>query len=552
MCNDSAPGYGISSFSCPVGRYASSGSCSLCTSGKYGFGNSTTCRDCAVGKYNPFDGSSVCFECPKHFYSSITGSSACTECPAFNKTDSNGSTSISACNPQQCTNTSYIDAFGRIQYLSPLQSAKRYFRALLECQDLFHGGSLLNPIDSSGLVTLNSSVYPLWLGTYRLGSQFVNINGSIPISNSSFSVNFTDSPNVTSGLFVTMMSPSTVSLRTENQSAAYYCQMSKSSCIPLCFPGTILSLGRECQVCSGGKYSSQVNQSSCLDCAAGYYSNVNSSSCSLCQAGSYASSAGQSLCSSCSQGSYQDTSGQIYCKTCPIGSYCAEIGLNLPKKCAMGLFQNESGASSCRLCDSYSFSNITGMSFCYQCPYGSKNIVKGSFNPICPICQQGFYGLPTQPASNCTLCSLSDGVRCPENSSLPFVLPGYYRVSLDNPSFVFRCQPMSSCEFTGHEVQTLCGIGYTEISCSQCSENYYRQDGFCRQCPGLAQKVFTFLVFLFAAVGIVYRVSDPKTRFPPDAKVALKAMQTIALFPRITSKWPPEVLGLIQLYSISV
>lgn len=43
-----------------------------------------------------------------------------------------------------------------------------------------------------------------------------------------------------------------------------------------------------------------------------------------------------------------------------------------------------------------------------------------------------------------------------------------------------------------------------------------------------------------------------KNQISPDVRATLQALQTIALFPNITTKWPAFVLSVFQFYSLSV
>jgi hypothetical protein len=115
-----------------------------------------------------------------------------------------------------------------------------------------------------------------------------------------------------------------------------------------------------------------------------------------------------------------------------------------------------------------------------------------------------------------------------------------------------RCTPAEACEKTGFDLTKTCTRGYEGFLCGQCSDGYYRTGQNCKECPGAAIKWITILAALSFVAFILGRVTSRKTELPVEFRITLQAMQTVALYPNITQKWPRFVRVVLQIYSVAV
>jgi hypothetical protein len=606
MCNDVR--YGTTG-TCPVGRFTNANSqCELCPAGRYSFGDSTSCSNCPVGKYVSVLGSSICFDCPKHFYSDVQGSSACTECPTYRRTSTEGSTSLQDCTIQQCPVPFFSWSVSSIAYFADTSNRRgpsRFFQARADCQDAFHGGQLISPIDSSSYSFIQSSPTiqgPTWISSFVLGTRVYNSNSSLQVVQTSpfSSVTYT---NNLYGSALYLDASKNLQRQLDNVLTNYYCQVNQFYCSlnSSCPSGTFLNVNQpiiQCQDCQSGSYSNVSDSLQCVDCLAGSYSTAGLSSCLLCSPGYFTNSLKSTSCSICPNGRYSFQPGSTGCTVCPTGSFVqsgstscvlcpagkfsssptnlctscpsgflsssngstscdicyfgqfSTVGQSSCSPCSKGRFQDLNGTSECKDCPQNMYSNDTGLSSCYLCPSGSKNIVRGSISiQDCSICTAGFYGRPM--SIPCAPCRTAEGVSCPENSTIPFIDPGYFRSS-DDVSIALKCQPETACLRTEWDEHTVCGVGYIGDVCGSCDDNFYKFNSQCKSCPGAAAKWTSISIAAVVIAILLFRVSSQSKEIPVDIRIVLQGIQLIALFPTITMKWPPYVLSFLQLLSLAV
>jgi hypothetical protein len=92
-----------------------------------------------------------------------------------------------------------------------------------------------------------------------------------------------------------------------------------------CRPGAFKEAG-SCINCEPGKYSDQVDASSCRLCSSGTASTYQAAtSCTNCQPGQY-SFRGSTSCSLCSMGTYSSRVKSGRCTECPSGKYAKNLG----------------------------------------------------------------------------------------------------------------------------------------------------------------------------------------------------------------------------------
>jgi hypothetical protein len=348
--------------------------------------------------------------------------------------------------------------------------------------------------------------------------------------------------NCTSGYFSTPRSASCTACASGNYSLSGY-----SACL-VCTPGTVSNKSSSsCTNCTVGKYSS-VQRSGCLDCTQGTFTNVSGSSiCSFCAPGN-SSNSGQSYCFSCIPGKYSNQSA--ICTACPSGKYGIEAGRSACNLCPSGTYMNQTSSTTCNACPIGRYSETDGSTFCSLC-INSYTKLPGSFSrDQCNLCVPGYYGNP--PETLCSKCPVGvDGLTCPIGSLIPFVDVGHYRKE-DNVALVYTCIPKSVCYYTGYNVSTTCAHGHQGFMCSSCEVGFYKLDGLCRTCPPTWILVVTIVVVVFVLSRIMFKTLTSSFSFSGDVRILLQALQTLALYPDITERWPSSILALLQFFSLAV
>eukprot|EP00475_Leptophrys_vorax_P002906 TRINITY_DN11651_c0_g2_i1.p1 TRINITY_DN11651_c0_g2~~TRINITY_DN11651_c0_g2_i1.p1 ORF type:complete len:201 (-),score=33.12 TRINITY_DN11651_c0_g2_i1:160-762(-) len=143
-----------------------------------------------------------------------------------------------------------------------------------------------------------------------------------------------------------------------------------------------------------------------------------------------------------------------------------------------------------------------------------------------------------------------DGIKCPKNSSIPFVEPGYGR-SLQDLRFAIACIPDEACLWTNYSLETQCGLGYQGEFCSKCEDNYYRSGLLCVPCGVEVLKFVALIFILILLVITLLRLSTFVSKVPSDVRISLAAMQVIALYPTISYSWPKSLSVLMDISSFT-
>ncbi len=296
--------------------------------------------------------------------------------------------------------------------------------------------------------------------------------------------------------------------------------------VRICEPGYVLISDPyfyyKCQPCSAGTFVEYMADFfSCRFCSLGKFSESRATVCSDCQAGKIVNQINSASCIQCGKGSFSDAPGK----------------------------------SSCDLCESGRYLNESSATRCYDCPLGSVTIQDGSGSLFSCICPEGKFGIPWlyegyQSFSTCKPCSSSKGIQCKENSSIPFVLPGYWREK--NVEIAKICFPQSACKETGYSIKTSCADGYSGRLCGECiSGEFYRSFGECRACSS-REWLLTFisLFFLFIFVFLVYSIFHSRPISRLDSRIMLLWIQFFGVFSRLGSTFPRPLKETLQFFSI--
>jgi hypothetical protein len=274
------------------------------------------------------------------------------------------------------------------------------------------------------------------------------------------------------------------------------------------------------------------NFSSCMNCSAGKYPIFSLNGCDTCNGGKF-SPGGVSPCLNCPNGTISNTNAAS-CTNCPIGRYQFPGNLEC-RPCPVGKFQDQIASTNCTSC------------------IGSTTKSGGAISKDdCSICSENFFGdLPSIP---CTICPVVKGIICPVGSKIPFVLPGYFRRGTSPPDLfgAIDCFPSIACDYTGFNISTSCFSGYTGYACGECESEFYRSGTVCKSCPSALVEAVTIAGLILLFCFIAFRLSRYRSQISPDIRVAIQSMQTLALFPNVTAKWPKSVLVLFRILSISV
>jgi hypothetical protein len=263
------------------------------------------------------------------------------------------------------------------------------------------------------------------------------------------------------------------------------------------------------------------------------YSSSGSTTCVTCTIGLF-SAAGSSSCSSCSPGKYGASAGLSACDDCPTGQYSG-----LP------------ACTNCTICPLSTYSSVVGQSACTGCPLNAITSSQESYSVSKCLCPDGFYGKASQNES-CKTCGNSQGIKCPFNSPLPYVLPGYYRGS--QPATIYRCVPFDACVQTEYSESTQCATGYTGDVCGQCIlGSYYRLGLNCKKCPNPAFKYLGLVVVLVFIIGVTSTIMfrQSSSGLPVEIKFGFLGIQLLGLFPSLSSSWPPGLSGILNAFSLS-
>jgi hypothetical protein len=184
--------------------------------------------------------------------------------------------------------------------------------------------------------------------------------------------------------------------------------------------------------------------------------------------------------------------------------------------------------------------DFEGKSECFGCPLFSTTISTASESQMSCFCEEGYYGKPFLNES-CQRCSLVPGMQCPQNSSYPASILGYFKNPAD-PNIILECHPKESCLSSNSSFSfTTCNIGYTGWVCGSCIDfEFYKSGANCVECPSLAIKVSVYVVLILIAILVIRRMSSFDSFGALSAvKILLFWIQIIALFPSLSSNLTP-------------
>jgi hypothetical protein len=201
----------------------------------------------------------------------------------------------------------------------------------------------------------------------------------------------------------------------------------------------------------------------------------------------------------------------------------------------------------CIPCQKGKYASAKASTSCDAC-IGSSTYSEGAVSPSeCSICDIGYFGdLPSIP---CTICPAGAAFRCSGDSKVPYISPGYFRTSA---ATVVACIPAGACAYTGTEAITTCAEGYVGQFCGVCDSQYYRSAQECKKCPNTVSRVFTWLAIAAFLLFLFFRFLWRDGSISVDTRIILQAVQIIAFYNSLTTKWPPLVKNLLSVLSFTV
>jgi hypothetical protein len=253
--------------------------------------------------------------------------------------------------------------------------------------------------------------------------------------------------------------------------------------------------------------------------------------CAKCLPGKY-SIALATICTDCSRGFFLKEEGQgDSCTPCPPGSFSSEFASTFCEQCAFGKYNSFSGQSVCR-----------------ECPMSSTTLTAGSLSQSICVCPIGKYGVPTK--ESCKSCPNLRGIVCEANSSIPFVLSGFWRTK-ENLASAQRCFPSEACPLNAFNESTICESGYSGVRCGECESNFYRRNERCNNCPD-QWIVWLFFILLFsgALFAYFYSVFSSKRKTELPFRALITGFQTLGILARFIGQENRKSAGLSTLFSI--
>ena len=136
--------------------------------------------------------------------------------------------------------------------------------------------------------------------------------------------------------------------------------LSQVSCNIGTFSGTVGS--QLCTDCGTGRYTPEVQATTCLSCSPGYEPNADRSGCDICPPTT--SSSNGEACLTCEPGKYSLTSGKTSCDTSEAGTYALN---GVRNSCPLGSYAVP-GSSSCETCETIATSTCLETSeYLHEC-----------------------------------------------------------------------------------------------------------------------------------------------------------------------------------------
>lgn len=266
----------------------------------------------------------------------------------------------------------------------------------------------------------------------------------------------------------------------------------------------------ECQLCSPGTYSNQVNTINCAQCPAGQYQpSSGQSSCFLCPINHYnpdpgaesiddclpceqgTAPMGSSFCEVCPPGQFKHPTTP--CENCPVGTY--GLGDTTCLQCPAGTYNDEVGKAHCKQCPVGTYrptNGATNITDCIPCSPGTYNNAEG--RATCNLCPTGSYAT-SNGALECTYCAAGTRFVSTTQSCVDCA-PGSYSIELgslichactygyyNNASRSSQCFPCPAGHFSPSLGSSFCqpcppgrfSMGGKE-QCDMCSEGTYMND----------------------------------------------------------------------------
>ncbi|GMH97930.1 hypothetical protein TrVE_jg8351 [Triparma verrucosa] len=473
-------------FPCPAGMKSVSGNrCEQCPSGRYSEAGSSSCDDCARGKFNDVVGSPSCALCPASTYNNSTGMPKCTKCPSGKFSNSQGSKECTECPPKSfsgegSTDCSSCHALNCEPGQEVICDADNR-----ECVDCLPGH-----FSAQGDAC---TACPVGKAATAVGSAFC----------------------------------------TSCNLGKYSNEVGSSSCLR-CASGTYTNGDNEyssCIPCAPGRYSEDsMGASQCSPCSPGKYSNEGSSQCDSCPLGKISASESSTVCDDCTSGKYASTSGSTSCLNCGEGTHAADAGASDCDKCPVGTF-SLSSATVCTPCLEGSYSDQPGSSSCKVCPETRYSVEQSS---DCSICDVGYYStageIDCQPCPVGASCAKpgttvedldvnrgfwrssrrsSNIVKCVNADACPGSAPASPSANGTNPLLQDAQNSANSSDSKVIEDRPSdCAAGYVGPLCLVCASGYSQSlTGGCNECPdssGVAMSVAGYVLGIPLVLVLLY------------------------------------------------
>jgi hypothetical protein len=270
-----------------------------------------------------------------------------------------------------------------------------------------------------------------------------------------------------------------------------------------------------CVSCTPGKY---LDKDNCIDCPSGTFSGLSATSCEPCQPG-YMIDSQRTSCYLCAPGSFTTAAASTTCTACPYGFYSEDLG----------------------------------STFCTSCPDLGTTLKIGAISEFDCVCPNGTSGEPSK-GRECRSCENSSRISCPANSTIPFINPGYWRSPKDS-SLALECVPRTACSDTQMNASTTCASAYTGVLCGECiNTDYQWLAGLCVKCPsptavGLTFGIISLVICAYLAQAMM---KDRHSTSRSELKVFVMWLQSMALFARVSDKWPTGLLRLLSALNVLV
>jgi hypothetical protein len=181
------------------------------------------------------------------------------------------------------------------------------------------------------------------------------------------------------------------------------------------------------------------------------------------------------VCSKCPIGRYS-THVSTYCTECPEGSFTNEPGQgDICSPCAAGTYSPKKASTFCLPCIVGKYNQEKGQTQCFDCPNASSTLQERVSSMGSCLCPSGSYGHPS--SGTCLKCPPYRGMVCGVNSTVPFVVQGFWR-SAENLALVQECKPARSCLATEFLSTSPCAEGYEGRRCGKCAVGRYQKNSY--------------------------------------------------------------------------